>query len=73
MCRVLVSLLCLAKYSTILTMLNRSWGGRIVCQQLTKNGICSVGAMAHPSFMNESHVSGVAGKYKPLRIMNLPF
>jgi hypothetical protein len=39
-----------------------SWGGRIVCQQLSRSGICSVGAMAHPSFMNESHVSGVASE-----------
>jgi hypothetical protein len=73
MCRLLVSLLCLAKQFTILIKLNRSWGGRIVCQQLSKNGICSVGAMAHPSFMNESHISGVAGKYNSLRIMKLPF
>jgi hypothetical protein len=43
MCRLLVSLLCLAKQFIILTKLNRSWGGRIVCQQLSKNGICSVG------------------------------
>ncbi|KAI4718767.1 dienelactone hydrolase [Aureobasidium sp. EXF-10727] len=35
------------------------WGARIVCQQLATKGICKVGAMAHPSFMNESHVSGV--------------
>lgn len=39
----------------------RSWGARIVCQQLFKDGICKVGAMAHPSFMNESHVSAVEG------------
>ncbi|CAD0111444.1 unnamed protein product, partial [Aureobasidium uvarum] len=35
------------------------WGARIVCQQLSRDGVCKVGAMAHPSFMNESHVSGV--------------
>ncbi|EUC28987.1 hypothetical protein COCCADRAFT_107727 [Bipolaris zeicola 26-R-13] len=35
------------------------WGARIVCQQLSKDGICKVGAIAHPSFMNESHVSAV--------------
>ncbi|KAI5270051.1 dienelactone hydrolase [Aureobasidium subglaciale] len=36
-----------------------SWGARFVCQQLSDDGICNVGAMAHPSFMNESHISGV--------------
>lgn len=39
----------------------RSWGARIVCQHLSKVGVCKVGAMAHPSFMNESHVSAVEG------------
>lgn len=44
----------------------QSWGARIVCQQLSKDGICKVGAMAHPSFMNESHVSGVEGNRSSL-------
>lgn len=35
------------------------WGARFVCKQLSKSGICKVGAIAHPSFMNESHVFGV--------------
>ncbi|KAH7028446.1 dienelactone hydrolase [Macrophomina phaseolina] len=35
------------------------WGARFVCSQLSKAGICKVGAIAHPSFMNESHVFGV--------------
>ncbi|TIA47529.1 dienelactone hydrolase [Aureobasidium pullulans] len=35
------------------------WGARIVCQQLSKDGICKAGAIAHPSFMKESHVFGV--------------
>lgn len=43
---------------------DRSWGARIVCQQLSKDGICKVGAIAHPSFMNESHVSAVEGILK---------
>jgi hypothetical protein len=45
----------------VLTCL-QSWGARFVCKQLSEDGICKVGAMAHPSFMNESHVSGVEGK-----------
>ncbi|KAF5705074.1 dienelactone hydrolase [Fusarium mundagurra] len=32
------------------------WGARIVLQQLSDDGICSAGAIAHPSFVNESHV-----------------
>ncbi|CAD0013905.1 unnamed protein product, partial [Aureobasidium pullulans] len=36
-----------------------AWGARIVCQQLSKDGICKAGAIAHPSFMKESHVFGV--------------
>ncbi|EXJ83634.1 hypothetical protein A1O1_07258 [Capronia coronata CBS 617.96] len=35
------------------------WGARFVCSQLSKTGICKVGAVAHPSFMMESHVSGI--------------
>ncbi|KAL7946820.1 dienelactone hydrolase [Trichoderma barbatum] len=35
------------------------WGARFVCAQLSKAGICNAGAIAHPSFMNESHVFGV--------------
>lgn len=38
-----------------------SWGARFVCKQLSESGICKVGAIAHPSFMNESHVLGVDG------------
>ncbi|THX83462.1 dienelactone hydrolase [Aureobasidium pullulans] len=37
------------------------WGARIVCQQLSKDGVCKAGAIAHPSFMKESHVFGVDG------------
>lgn len=32
------------------------FGARIVLQQLSEGGICKVGAIAHPSFMKESHV-----------------
>ncbi|KAK0388786.1 hypothetical protein NLU13_5029 [Sarocladium strictum] len=32
------------------------WGARIVLQQLSEGGLCIVGAIAHPSFVNESHV-----------------
>ncbi|KAF3402485.1 hypothetical protein DPV78_004272 [Talaromyces pinophilus] len=32
------------------------WGARIVLQQLSDDGICLAGAIAHPSFINESHV-----------------
>ncbi|KAH7399178.1 dienelactone hydrolase [Phaeosphaeria sp. MPI-PUGE-AT-0046c] len=35
------------------------WGARFVCKQLSSSGICKAGAIAHPSFMNESHVSGI--------------
>ncbi|KAH8699323.1 dienelactone hydrolase [Phaeosphaeriaceae sp. PMI808] len=35
------------------------WGARFVCTQLSNTGICKVGAVAHPSFIKESHVSGV--------------
>ncbi|KIV94431.1 hypothetical protein PV10_02198 [Exophiala mesophila] len=35
------------------------WGARFVCGQLSKGGICKVGAIAHPSFMSESHLYGV--------------
>ncbi|KAJ2980782.1 hypothetical protein NQ176_g2436 [Zarea fungicola] len=32
------------------------WGARFVCEQLSDSGICSAGAIAHPSFVKESHV-----------------
>ncbi|KAL7911408.1 dienelactone hydrolase [Trichoderma velutinum] len=32
------------------------WGARFVCEQLSAGGICTAGAIAHPSFVNESHV-----------------
>ncbi|KAB5518015.1 dienelactone hydrolase [Coniochaeta sp. 2T2.1] len=35
------------------------WGSRFVCRQLSETGICKVGAIAHPSFMNESHVLNI--------------
>ncbi|KXJ88812.1 dienelactone hydrolase [Microdochium bolleyi] len=35
------------------------WGARFVCQQLSEQGYCKVGAIAHPSFVNESHVDKV--------------
>ncbi|PVH99976.1 dienelactone hydrolase [Periconia macrospinosa] len=35
------------------------WGARFVCAQLSKTGLCRVGAIAHPSFMKESHVTGL--------------
>ncbi|KAJ5743423.1 hypothetical protein N7533_010525 [Penicillium manginii] len=35
------------------------WGARFVCGQLSKDGFCKAGAIAHPSFMNESHVIGI--------------
>ncbi|RAH65003.1 dienelactone hydrolase [Aspergillus aculeatinus CBS 121060] len=35
------------------------WGARFVCTQLSKAGICKAGAIAHPSFINESHVSQI--------------
>jgi hypothetical protein len=34
----------------------------MVCQQLSKPGTCKVGAIAHPSFLKESDVSGVDGE-----------
>ncbi|KAI6441078.1 hypothetical protein MCOR07_007464 [Pyricularia oryzae] len=35
------------------------WGARFVARQLSAEGICKVGAVAHPSFLNESDVFGV--------------
>ncbi|KAF2994369.1 hypothetical protein E8E13_001534 [Curvularia kusanoi] len=35
------------------------WGARFVCSQLSQGGICKVGAIAHPSFMKESHVVSI--------------
>ncbi|RDW79350.1 hypothetical protein BP6252_03988 [Coleophoma cylindrospora] len=32
------------------------WGARFVCQQLSTEGICKVGAIAHPSFLKESDI-----------------
>ncbi|KAH7325545.1 dienelactone hydrolase [Stachybotrys elegans] len=32
------------------------WGARFVLEQLSDDGICVAGAIAHPSFVNESHV-----------------
>ncbi|EFQ35745.1 dienelactone hydrolase [Colletotrichum graminicola] len=32
------------------------WGARFVLEQLSEEGICAAGAIAHPSFVNESHV-----------------
>ncbi|OJJ70149.1 hypothetical protein ASPBRDRAFT_129961, partial [Aspergillus brasiliensis CBS 101740] len=32
------------------------WGARFVCQQLSAEGICKVGAIAHPSFLKESDI-----------------
>ncbi|KAF5672324.1 dienelactone hydrolase [Fusarium heterosporum] len=37
------------------------WGARIVLQQLTDEGICTVGAIAHPSFVKENHVQNSKG------------
>ncbi|KAF5974933.1 dienelactone hydrolase [Fusarium coicis] len=39
------------------------WGARFVCQQLSADGICKVGAIAHPSFLKESDVFYVQGEY----------
>ncbi len=39
-----------------------SWGARFVCTQLSKDGFCKAGAIAHPAFMNESHVFNIEGK-----------
>lgn len=39
-----------------------SWGARFVARQLSAEGICKVGAVAHPSFLNESDVFGVNGQ-----------
>lgn len=33
-----------------------------MCAQLSNDGICRAGAIAHLSFMNESHVFGIDGK-----------
>lgn len=35
------------------------WGARFVLRQLSTNGICKVGAVAHPSFVTEGDVYGV--------------
>ncbi|KAI6370829.1 hypothetical protein MCOR25_004119 [Pyricularia grisea] len=35
------------------------WGARFVARQLSVEGICKVGAVAHPSFLKESDVFGV--------------
>ncbi|KAI4739642.1 hypothetical protein E4T50_09920 [Aureobasidium sp. EXF-12298] len=44
----------------MLILLTRfSWGARFVCHQLSTQGICEVGAIAHPSFLKESHVETV--------------
>ncbi|RAQ59960.1 dienelactone hydrolase [Aspergillus flavus] len=32
------------------------WGARFVCQQLSAEGICKAGAIAHPSFLKESDI-----------------
>ncbi|KAH7041518.1 dienelactone hydrolase [Microdochium trichocladiopsis] len=37
------------------------WGARFVCVQLSDGGICSAGAIAHPSFVKESHVQNSKG------------
>ncbi|KAF5552225.1 dienelactone hydrolase [Fusarium napiforme] len=39
------------------------WGARFVCQQLSADGICKVGAIAHPSFLKESDVFYAQGEY----------
>ncbi|CZS75194.1 unnamed protein product [Fusarium graminearum] len=38
------------------------WGARFVTHQLSAEGICSVGAIAHPSFLNESDIFKIKGK-----------
>ncbi|KAG9943731.1 alpha/beta-hydrolase, partial [Aureobasidium melanogenum] len=35
------------------------WGARFVCRQLSIQGTCRVGVVAHPSFLKETHVKGV--------------
>jgi dienelactone hydrolase len=48
----------------MLILLTRfSWGARFVCHQLSTHGICKVGAIAHPSFLKESHVEAVQGEF----------
>jgi hypothetical protein len=46
----------------MLRLENNTVGARMVCQQLSKPGTCKVGAIAHPSFLKESDVSGVDGE-----------
>ena len=43
-------------------VLGTSWGARFVTHQLSAEGVCQAGAIAHPSFMNESDVFKVNGK-----------
>lgn len=57
-------------HATSSNLIFRSWGARFICQQLSKDGICKVGAMAHPSFMSESHVSVVEGKLRNAFVWN---
>ncbi|GKZ49915.1 hypothetical protein AbraIFM66951_002624 [Aspergillus brasiliensis] len=37
------------------------WGARFVCQQLSAEGICKAGAIAHPSFLEESDIFKMKG------------
>lgn len=39
-----------------------SWGARFVCRQLSAQGICKAGAVAHPSFLKESDIFRVEGQ-----------
>ncbi|KAH0199009.1 alpha/beta-hydrolase, partial [Aureobasidium melanogenum] len=47
------------KQGTKFACVGYCWGARFVCHQLSTQGICKVGAVAHPSFLKESHVEAV--------------
>lgn len=47
----------------LILLMRFSWGARFVCHQLSTQGICKVGAVAHPSFLKESHVEAVQGEF----------
>ncbi|KAI4851626.1 dienelactone hydrolase [Aureobasidium sp. EXF-8845] len=45
------------------------WGARMVCQQLSRQGHCEVGVIAHPSFLKESDKVTLLTRLAPLHII----
>lgn len=57
----------------MLILMQFSWGARFVCRQLSIQGTCRVGVVAHPSFLKETHVKGVQGECPKSPLLSILF